>query len=286
MHAATWTLASPITDDHLSLQLGDTVHDTAGNPLDGEWTNSQSAFPSGDGVAGGNFVFQFSVLPGDLNANGTVDFGDVQTTRVNFGMSSGALPAQGDVDGDGDVDFADFQSVQALMNPCPEGTLRSGPNTCLALYAVWTYWDALFQINTSTGQAMRTLTFWPRDQFPGMCGLATNPITGELYGIAGSSSSLVKFDPQTGYPTTIGFIGGLPAGGFCSLTFASDGTLYSFHGFSSDFARESVYRIDPATAAATFVVTLADGFPGDSIVFNPRRRASLSFFRGYHFLAR
>ena len=58
---ATWTLSSPISSDKLSLDLHSTgpnaVTDAAGKPLDGEWTNGASSYPSGNGVAGGDFNF-------------------------------------------------------------------------------------------------------------------------------------------------------------------------------------------------------------------------------------
>ncbi|MCP4661728.1 MAG: hypothetical protein GY856_40520, partial [bacterium] len=112
---ATWTLDEPLEDDRLLLWLDagvGGVADAAGNRLDGEWTTAASSFPSGDGQAGGNFGFRFTALPADADADGRVDFGDVQTTRVAFGTASGAMPSGGDFDGDGGVDFGDFQNVR------------------------------------------------------------------------------------------------------------------------------------------------------------------------------
>jgi hypothetical protein len=71
-YAATWTLPSAITPDRLALTLhadgASPVRDSAGNLLDGEWANPASAasatgdlYPSGNGIAGGNFVFNFNV---------------------------------------------------------------------------------------------------------------------------------------------------------------------------------------------------------------------------------
>ena len=75
---ATWTLPQAIGPDKLLLQLNadgsDPIEDSAGNRLDGEWTNptsttqsSSSTYPSGNGTAGGDFLFRFNVLPGDAN---------------------------------------------------------------------------------------------------------------------------------------------------------------------------------------------------------------------------
>ncbi len=55
---ATWSLANPLPADTLTMVLHSTgasaVRDTTGNnALDGEWTNSTSVYPSGNGTAGG-----------------------------------------------------------------------------------------------------------------------------------------------------------------------------------------------------------------------------------------
>lgn len=52
------------------------IRDAANNQLDGDWTNPASVttassknFPSGNSVAGGNFVFNFTLLPGDYHVD-------------------------------------------------------------------------------------------------------------------------------------------------------------------------------------------------------------------------
>lgn len=72
-YTAQWTFASPLATDKYLLNIPSAdVTDALGSTLDGEWTNSSSAYPSGNGVAGGNFDFQFNVLQGDINQTGTV----------------------------------------------------------------------------------------------------------------------------------------------------------------------------------------------------------------------
>jgi len=78
---ATWTLAAPVEADKLLLALGGDLTDAAGNPVDGEWTDAVSTYPSGDGSAGGDFLFRLNVLPGDADANGEVRSGDVIKVR-------------------------------------------------------------------------------------------------------------------------------------------------------------------------------------------------------------
>ena len=85
---ATWTLANPIPADTLNLVLHSTgampVKDTNGNALDGEWTNSTSVYPSGNGTAGGDFDFAFNVLPGDANGDGIVNSQDLASPESGF----------------------------------------------------------------------------------------------------------------------------------------------------------------------------------------------------------
>ena len=49
-----------------------------------------------------------SSIPGDANADGTVDFKDLVILASHYGQQSGATFAQGDFNGDGKVDFADL----------------------------------------------------------------------------------------------------------------------------------------------------------------------------------
>jgi hypothetical protein len=69
---ATLLLPTSIGADKVVLHVNDTVEDTSGNNLDGEWTNGTSNFPSGNGTEGADFNFRFNVLPGDATRNGTL----------------------------------------------------------------------------------------------------------------------------------------------------------------------------------------------------------------------
>lgn len=121
-NVATLQLSTPITSATkvvLTVTSGSSgVRDPAGNQLDGEWSNpatvgtsSSDTFPSGNGVAGGQFVFRFTVLPGDYNVSNIVDTADWVLWRNNLSINSGALFTQGDGDGDGDVEDPDDESV-------------------------------------------------------------------------------------------------------------------------------------------------------------------------------
>ncbi len=148
---ATWTLPAGtfLDSDKLMLELNadgmDPIHDSAGDRLDGEWTNpasttqsSSSAYPSGNGTAGGNFLFRFNVLSGDANQDGAVGLADMNTVLANYGKS-GTTWGQGDFTGDGVVGLADLNTVltkYGTVLPSREPTAQSFPAAALSVAAV------------------------------------------------------------------------------------------------------------------------------------------------------
>jgi len=93
------------------------IADRAGNELDGEWNNPKclgdpaaSNFPSGDGKAGGEFKFFFTVANSDPNLDNKTDLSDVAIVKDNFGASN-ARYAHGDINGTGTVDLTDYSTV-------------------------------------------------------------------------------------------------------------------------------------------------------------------------------
>ena len=70
---AKFTLSGSLSSNKYYLDLAAAgITDAAGATLDGEWTTSVSTFAagSGDGAPGGDFVFRFNVLAGDVNRDG------------------------------------------------------------------------------------------------------------------------------------------------------------------------------------------------------------------------
>lgn len=111
-HTATWQFSTPLAADQYLITVSDTVTDVVGNALDGEWVNPfsvytsnllVSTFPSGNTVAGGEFKFVFTILPGDFNLNNYVDGSDFIIWQGNFG-GPGKSFTQGDANGDGYTD--------------------------------------------------------------------------------------------------------------------------------------------------------------------------------------
>ncbi|MFT4587941.1 MAG: hypothetical protein ACI9VS_002749 [Candidatus Binatia bacterium] len=98
---------------------------------------------------------------------------------------------------------------------------------------------------------------------PGFNGLATDPTTGTLYGIARLSGpdidngndnrSLVTINPTTGEVTFVGSMGGA----FSSIVFDDVGTLYGSTGDEwLDLWSDALHTVNKGTGEATFVMDL------------------------------
>lgn len=122
-HRATWTFDAPFDADQYLLSLADSVTDVGTNALDGEWTNPFSVtttnalvseFPSGNGVAGGDFNFAFTILSGDHDLNNQGDgLGFLWWQRNYAPTATDKTFAEGDFDGDGDIDGDDLALWQS-----------------------------------------------------------------------------------------------------------------------------------------------------------------------------
>ena len=140
---ATWRLPAGqiFRKDRLLLSLdasANGVHTPAGLLLDGEWPPAQSAFPSGNGAAGGDFLFRLNVLPGDADRAATtrvtaIDLGFVKA-RINRAVTDAPNPsgaqytAYADVNGDAKINAIDLGGVKARLNdtlppPPPEAVV-------------------------------------------------------------------------------------------------------------------------------------------------------------------
>ena len=117
---ATFTLNQSIEPARIELQIDSAnVTDSAGNELDGEFTNGQASNLSGDSLAGGDFRFNINVLPADVvrPSDEVVGTEDAEVIQANPGL---LMPGVGpillydsfnDLNGDGVVNGLDVQSA-------------------------------------------------------------------------------------------------------------------------------------------------------------------------------
>jgi hypothetical protein len=138
-HTAIWTLTAPLSKDRVRLDLdangADAVSGLDGTLLDGEWTNNVST-ASGNGTAGGDFQFNFNVLPTDVNNTGTVNSYDYVYIRQLDAKSTTSVGyvAKRDVDGNGVINLSDWQEAlnrayDALPGGSAAGTYNDAPTT-------------------------------------------------------------------------------------------------------------------------------------------------------------
>jgi hypothetical protein len=122
---AIWNLpgGASLAADQYTLTLAGAAT-TGGAALDGEWTTDASAFPSGDGTAGGTFAFEFRVMPGDVNRDATVNLADV-AANVTGGFRATAdasYSPYNDVNGNGIINVVDTVLVRnqlPIASPSP-----------------------------------------------------------------------------------------------------------------------------------------------------------------------
>jgi hypothetical protein len=124
---ATWTLTQPIAADKLLIDLSDSVTNTSGLALDGEWSDGVTTYPSGNGTPGGAFMFSLNVLPGDENQSGGVNVLDTVSVAHLQG-SSASTPGTtysifADVNGSGGINVLDTLATNSRQaSTLPSGT--------------------------------------------------------------------------------------------------------------------------------------------------------------------
>ena len=135
------------------------------------------------------------------------------------------------------------------------------------LYGAARSGDELYELDSVDGSIISTtnatLGGSPVD---GMNGLAAHPRTGELWGIFRQSGDLMlgTIDPSSG---TVLVVGVLPDD-FQGLAFVPDPVLVGVTGDGAT-TPESLFVIDPSSAAATHAMTLGNGGDGETIGYNP-----------------
>ncbi|MCA9213609.1 MAG: hypothetical protein KDB27_11115 [Planctomycetales bacterium] len=114
-NTASILLPANLTHDALTLTIGDTVTDLGGNALDGEWTDGSTLPRSGNGSAGGDFIYSFNVLPGDTNQDFFVSSPDLSNVRSHrfTGIGDAGYSVLLDVTGDGFIASGDISGVRS-----------------------------------------------------------------------------------------------------------------------------------------------------------------------------
>ena len=78
---------------------------------------------------------ELGLIPGDLDANGEVDFPDFLRLSANCGLS-GVPYTQGDVDGNGEVAFPDFLQLSANYGKSVAGAAATVPEPGLGVFVL------------------------------------------------------------------------------------------------------------------------------------------------------
>lgn len=144
------------------------------------------------------------------------------------------------------------------------------------LYSVTSGDDQLRVVDPSTAATVSAVTITVAgDAVTGATGLATNPSTQTLYVLLklggggsqpqASSRALATVNPATGVATVIGDTGLALAG----IVFDDAGRLWAVSGDGAT-PPETLFTLNPATAAATQMLPLGRGDDGETIGFNPR----------------
>lgn len=95
----------------------DTLSITNCGSADGGTYDCRASTACGDALS---LPATLNVIVGDVNNDNLIDLGDLAAVLANYGMSSGAVYADGDFDGDGDVDLSDLAGMLASYGAtCP-----------------------------------------------------------------------------------------------------------------------------------------------------------------------
>ena len=132
----------------------------------------------------------------------------------------------------------------------------------------------LYELDEIDGSTISTVSITlDGNNVNGCNGLATNPITGDIWilvkvgGGGGSGDvgvrTLATIDTSTGAATSVGVLGDA----FAGIAFDPAGTLYGVTGDGAN-TPETLYTLDKTDASSTFVLALGNGSDGEAIAID------------------
>lgn len=142
-----------------------------------------------------------------------------------------------------------------------------------ALYSVSPRDNLLRVLDPGNGATLSSVPMTlPGETVKGATGLATDPLTGLLYGLIKTSqfnteaagSVLAVIDPLTGAVASIGSTGDA----FAGLAFDASGQLFAVSGDGAS-SPETLFTLALVDATPTLFLTLGNGGGGEAIAFNP-----------------
>ena len=134
------------------------------------------------------------------------------------------------------------------------------------LYSISVNTDKLYTINPNGANSITDATITLSGEVvQGATGLATHPITGELYAVLkiGNDRVLVKLNPDTGVATNIGTL----SRDFSSITFNDAAILFGITGWGDSFDSKALYTINITNGVATRICGIGTGNFGESLAF-------------------
>lgn len=247
-NVAEWTFADALPNDRFLIDIdtdgADAVRDWHGNLLDGEWVNGVSTYASGNGTAGGDFEFSFSILAGDAFGIELLEYNNLWSIYLSVGQDVNDplyLPER-DINGNGVIDTPDWEQVwnnlwETLPTGTPIGATDDAPTTSgFDRVAITDYTtDSIVQLDSGFsdhGSNASALTYTIESiSDPSLFDSAyINPTTGELI-----------FNAATPPPLGGGFAG-ISGGNRATVTVsAEDGSGQKTQtSFSVDIIRDNI----------------------------------------------
>jgi hypothetical protein len=157
----------------------------------------------------------------------------------------------------------------ALLLTSPSAACAQGAARLFSIASQGDNPHLLREIDPNTAVTIGSVVInYPAGTVLGGTGLATNPVTGELYALlrimGQTGRELVTIDPDTGATVDIGNTGAQ----FASLAFDATGTLYGVTG-EGGAAPETLFTISTTDATSSPVLPLGNGGDGEALGFNP-----------------